>query len=141
MDWLNSEFTYHIASWIELKIKFLEKFSQQFTCWMYSKFSDHDKMSPSLKNELWNHWRTENDKDGMKDEEGELLMIEPNLFGYETPMCKEFSEFNYLLKLILIYLLRTHQSSKLMMNSKMPGYTNGTIKSLGFQINQHIVMN
>ena len=35
----------------------------------------------------------------MEDEEGELFRIETNLFDYETPICKEFNEFNYLLKI------------------------------------------
>lgn len=35
----------------------------------------------------------------MEDEEGELFRIETNLFDYEIPLCKEFNEFNYLLKI------------------------------------------
>lgn len=50
MDWLNFELSDHINSWVGLKVKFLEKFSPQFTCWMNSKFGCPDKISPSLKN-------------------------------------------------------------------------------------------
>ena len=53
-------------------------------------------MSSPLKNKLWTYWRAGNDEEEMEDEEGELFRIETNLFEYETPLCKEFKEFNYL---------------------------------------------
>ncbi|GKB24388.1 hypothetical protein Tco_0863789, partial [Tanacetum coccineum] len=34
-----------------------------------------------------------------EQEIGEIFRIETNLFNYETPMCKEVKEFNYLLKI------------------------------------------
>ncbi|GJX93494.1 hypothetical protein Tco_0348080, partial [Tanacetum coccineum] len=34
-----------------------------------------------------------------EQEIGEIFRIETNLFDYETPLCKEFKEFNYLLKI------------------------------------------
>ncbi|GKA68004.1 hypothetical protein Tco_0767921, partial [Tanacetum coccineum] len=34
-----------------------------------------------------------------EQEIGEIFRIETNLFNYETPLCKEFKEFNYLLKI------------------------------------------
>ncbi|GJT18164.1 hypothetical protein Tco_0876870 [Tanacetum coccineum] len=33
-----------------------------------------------------------------KDEIAEVLRIDTNIFGYETPICSAFNEFNYLLK-------------------------------------------
>ena len=97
--WLNKEPTKSITSWVELKIKFLEEFSPEFTCWLRSKFRYPEKMGSLLKNELWTYWRAENDEEEMEDEEGKLFRIETNLFDYETPLCKEFNEFNYLLKI------------------------------------------
>ena len=99
MDWVNFELSDHVGSWIELKVKFLEKFSPRFTWWMDSKFDCPDKMNPSLKNELWDYWRKVDDRDDTEDEESELLRIETNLFDYETPLCIKFNEFNYLLKI------------------------------------------
>ncbi|GJU40685.1 hypothetical protein Tco_1193642 [Tanacetum coccineum] len=34
-----------------------------------------------------------------EQEIGEIFRIETNLFDYETPLCKKFKEFNYLLKI------------------------------------------
>ncbi|GJW60172.1 hypothetical protein Tco_0109507 [Tanacetum coccineum] len=34
-----------------------------------------------------------------EQEISEIFRIEMNLFNYETPLCKEFKEFNYLLKI------------------------------------------
>ncbi|GJY65122.1 hypothetical protein Tco_0466582 [Tanacetum coccineum] len=34
-----------------------------------------------------------------EQETGEIFRIETNLFGYETPLCEKFKEFNYLLKI------------------------------------------
>lgn len=50
MCWLNKEPTKSITSWVELKTKFLEKFSPEFACWMRSKFRYPEKMSSPLKN-------------------------------------------------------------------------------------------
>ncbi|GKF03394.1 hypothetical protein Tco_0030317 [Tanacetum coccineum] len=33
------------------------------------------------------------------DETAKIFKIEDNLLGYETPLCKAFNEFNYLLKI------------------------------------------
>ncbi|GKE38351.1 hypothetical protein Tco_1461756 [Tanacetum coccineum] len=41
----------------------------------------------------------EADKDDDPDDIGEIFKIEGNLFDFETPLCKAFNEFNYLLKI------------------------------------------
>ncbi|GJU90555.1 hypothetical protein Tco_1302978 [Tanacetum coccineum] len=41
-----------------------------------------------------------------EQEIGEIYRIETNLFNYETPLCKEFKEFNYLLKINLDLLMK-----------------------------------
>nr|GEY15271.1 hypothetical protein [Tanacetum cinerariifolium] len=55
---------------------------------------------------LWIYWIREDDKVEFTDEEffdnedevAEVFRIDTNLFELETPMCKEFEEFNYLLQ-------------------------------------------
>ena len=64
MHWLDFEFDKPLTSWVELKIKILEKFSREFTYWLKSKFLFPEWMNSSLKNELWTYWRTGNDKRG-----------------------------------------------------------------------------
>nr|GEW46940.1 hypothetical protein [Tanacetum cinerariifolium] len=66
------------------------------------------------KGALWDYWKLESDEikptndetsdleetDHDDEEEiGEIFRIETNLFDYETSMCEEFKEFNYLLKI------------------------------------------
>nr|GFA46756.1 hypothetical protein [Tanacetum cinerariifolium] len=43
----------------------------------------------------------------------EVFRINTNIFDFETPMCKAFKEFNYLLQIDPTYLLRTLRDSKL----------------------------
>ena len=66
---------------------------------MNSKFRYPGNMSSSLKNELWIYWRDEKKNEDSVDEAAELFGIDTDLFNYETPLCKEFNEFNYLLKI------------------------------------------
>ncbi|GJT87081.1 hypothetical protein Tco_1068798 [Tanacetum coccineum] len=47
-----------------------------------------------------------------EQEIGEIFRIETNLFDYETPMCKEFKEFNYLLKIDLDLLTKDIEGFK-----------------------------
>ncbi|GJX15107.1 hypothetical protein Tco_0206865 [Tanacetum coccineum] len=66
------------------------------------------------KEALWDYWKMGSDEieptgDESSDFEetdhdneqeiGEIFRIEMNLFNYETPLCKEVNEFNYLLKI------------------------------------------
>ena len=89
---------------MELKTRFLDKFSHEeryendpeFTCWVSSKFRDAEKLSISLKIELWTYWFKRNDEEELTEEVAEFFRIKINLFDYETPLCKEF---NYLLKI------------------------------------------
>ena len=99
--WLNNEPMESITNWSELQAWFLGKFgpiehNPKFICWLKSKFRNPDKMSISLKNELWTYWKKGNDDKELNEEVAELFRIETNLFEYETPLCKEFKEFNYL---------------------------------------------
>lgn len=69
-----------------------------------------------------------------------MFRIETNLFDYETPMCKTFDEFNYLLKIDTDLFTKDLPEFKTFF-LKILGYMNGTIKFHGFQINQRIMMN
>ncbi|GJV68042.1 hypothetical protein Tco_1483551 [Tanacetum coccineum] len=66
------------------------------------------------KGALWDYWKLGSDEieptnektfdlevTNWDDEQeiGEIFKIETKLFDYETPMCKNFKEFNYLLKI------------------------------------------
>ena len=81
-----------------------------------------DKMSTFLKNEHWTYSKRGNDDEELDKEVAELLRIETNLFEYETPLCKEFKEFNYLLKIDEDVLTGDLQDLKLMKSSKTPYY-------------------
>ncbi|GJZ32347.1 hypothetical protein Tco_0577783 [Tanacetum coccineum] len=66
------------------------------------------------KGALWDYWKLGSDKTELTNEKtsnleetnhddeqeiSEIFRIETNLFNYETPLCKKFKEFNYLLKI------------------------------------------
>ncbi|GKD52981.1 hypothetical protein Tco_1286368 [Tanacetum coccineum] len=53
--------------------------------------------------------------------------INTNIFDFETPMCKAFKEFNYLLQIDPDLLTKgTLRDSKLMKNLRTIGFMNGT---------------
>nr|GEV18175.1 hypothetical protein [Tanacetum cinerariifolium] len=66
-----------ITTWEILVEKFIQKF--------YQLSDDHEEI--------------EIDEDDNPDDIAKIFMIKDNLFDYETPMCKAFNEFNYLLKI------------------------------------------
>ncbi|GJY45305.1 putative reverse transcriptase domain-containing protein [Tanacetum coccineum] len=81
----------------------------KFTEWLASKFYNHNTMDQYMKNALWIYWtRGDNeveltDKESSdfndEDEVAEIFKIDTNVFDFETPMCKAFKEFNYLLQI------------------------------------------
>ncbi|GJU67327.1 hypothetical protein Tco_1253586 [Tanacetum coccineum] len=83
-----------------------------FAKWLASKFRNHLDMDWYKKNALWIYWARGDDKVELFDEESldpndenpidenevvEIFRIETNVFDFETPTCKAFKEFNYLL--------------------------------------------
>ncbi|GJR92558.1 hypothetical protein Tco_0264732 [Tanacetum coccineum] len=73
------------------------------------------------KGALWDYWKLGSDEIEPTNEEpfdleetdhddeheiGEIFRIETNLIDYETPLCKKFKEFNYLLKIDLNLLTK-----------------------------------
>nr|GEV09969.1 retrovirus-related Pol polyprotein from transposon TNT 1-94 [Tanacetum cinerariifolium] len=84
-----------------------------FEKWLASKFANHMIVDLFTKKVLWNFWIKSNDQEGVTDEgfsdaeeasnddeqeTTEIFKIETNLFDYETSLCTEFKEFNFLLK-------------------------------------------
>nr|GFB08792.1 C2 calcium/lipid-binding domain, CaLB [Tanacetum cinerariifolium] len=75
----------------------------EFAEWLASKFYNHKTMDRYTKNALWIYWTRGDDEVELtneefsvpadenlmfKDEVAEILRIETNIFGFETPMCK-----------------------------------------------------
>ncbi|GJY74450.1 hypothetical protein Tco_0478881 [Tanacetum coccineum] len=77
-----------------------------FIEWLKSKFFNYKTMDQYTMKELWIYWIRGDDEVELTDEESsdnedeiaEVLRIDTNIFGYETPICSAFNEFNYLLK-------------------------------------------
>nr|GEX11204.1 hypothetical protein [Tanacetum cinerariifolium] len=84
-----------------------------FEEWLASKFANHKMMDPFTKKVIQEFWKKVNNNEGVTNkgfsnleeannndehEIAEIFRIETNLFDYETPLCTEFKEFNYLLK-------------------------------------------
>ncbi|GKE25009.1 hypothetical protein Tco_1436521, partial [Tanacetum coccineum] len=76
-----------------------------FTEWLGSKIFNYKTMDHYTMKALWIYWirgdnkvelTNEESSDDM-DEVAEVFRMYTNLFNFETPMCKAFKEFNYLL--------------------------------------------
>ncbi|GJU94451.1 hypothetical protein Tco_1319207 [Tanacetum coccineum] len=85
-----------------------------FVEWLAFKFSNRMTMDWYTKNALWLYWIRGDDEEVLTDEElsylkdekiseekeiAEIFRIETNIFDFETPLCKEFKEFNHLLQI------------------------------------------
>ncbi|GJV65299.1 hypothetical protein Tco_1476127 [Tanacetum coccineum] len=78
-----------------------------FTEWLGSKFFNYKTMDHYTKKALYIYWIRGDDEVELTDEESsddmdevtEVFRIDTNLFDFETPMCKAFKEFNYLLQI------------------------------------------
>nr|GEW62274.1 hypothetical protein [Tanacetum cinerariifolium] len=86
----------------------------KFENWLALTFVNYKMMDIFTKRALWDYWKLESDEIKPTNEEpfdleetdhddeqeiGEIFRIETSLFDYETPLCEEFKEFNYLLKI------------------------------------------
>ncbi|GKC16309.1 hypothetical protein Tco_1013091 [Tanacetum coccineum] len=84
----------------------------EFAKWLASKFNDHKTMDRYIKNALSMYWIRGDDEEVLTDDEfsdleeenlregneiAEIFKIETDIFLVETPLCKEFKEFNHLL--------------------------------------------
>ncbi|GJW66169.1 hypothetical protein Tco_0118053 [Tanacetum coccineum] len=78
-----------------------------FIEWLRSKFFNYKTMDHYTMKALWIYWIRGDDEVELTDEESsddedevaEVFRIDTNLFNFETPMCKAFKEFNYLLQI------------------------------------------
>ncbi|GKE13513.1 hypothetical protein Tco_1417064 [Tanacetum coccineum] len=78
-----------------------------FIEWLGSKFFNYKIMDHYTMKALWIYWirgdneveLTDEESSNDKDEVAEVFRIDTNLFNFETPMCKAFNEFNYLLQI------------------------------------------
>ncbi|GJT15841.1 hypothetical protein Tco_0874547 [Tanacetum coccineum] len=66
-----------VTTWEDLVEKFIQKF--------YQPYNENEKI--------------EAEEDDDPDDITDIFKIEGNLFDFETPLCKSFSDFNYLLKI------------------------------------------
>ncbi|GJR15346.1 VIER F-box protein 2 [Tanacetum coccineum] len=86
----------------------------EFLKWLASKFNNHKTMDWYTKNALWLYWKRGDDEEvltydelsDLKEESlredtdiVEIFRIETDIFDFETPLCKEFKEFNHLLQI------------------------------------------
>nr|GEV63028.1 homeodomain-like protein [Tanacetum cinerariifolium] len=78
-----------------------------FTEWLGSKKINYRMMDQYTKNALWIYWfrgddeveLTDEDFSDNEDDVAKVFRIDANIFNFETPMCKAFNEFNYLLQI------------------------------------------
>ncbi|GKE68062.1 hypothetical protein Tco_1526134 [Tanacetum coccineum] len=78
-----------------------------FTEWLGSKNFNYKTMDHYTKKALWIYWIRGDDEVKLTNEEffdnedevAEVFRINTNIFDFETPMCKTFKEFNYLLQI------------------------------------------
>nr|GEV46497.1 VIER F-box protein 2 [Tanacetum cinerariifolium] len=78
-----------------------------FTEWLGSKNFNYKTMDHYTMKALWIYWIRGDDEVEFTDEEfsdnedevAKVFRIDANLFEFETPMCKAFKEFNYLLQI------------------------------------------
>ncbi|GKA38718.1 hypothetical protein Tco_0731269 [Tanacetum coccineum] len=76
-EWFKKDCIGSVTTWENLVEKFIQKF--------YQLFDDHEEI--------------ETNEDDDPDDIAKNFKIEDNLFDFETPLCKAFNEFNYLLKI------------------------------------------
>ncbi|GJT23460.1 hypothetical protein Tco_0893397 [Tanacetum coccineum] len=65
----------------------------------YSVRSIRQKFNKKFNQLSDNNEEMESDEDDDPDDIDEIFMIDGNLFNYETPLCKAFKDFNYLLQI------------------------------------------
>ncbi|GJR56077.1 hypothetical protein Tco_1406598 [Tanacetum coccineum] len=119
----------------------------KFENWLASKFVNYKTIDIFTKGALWDYWKIGSDEieptgnesfdfeetnHDNEQEIGEIFRIETNLFNYETPLCKEFKEFNYLLKIDHDLLTKDNKGFKTYEELRTTGFMNGTKTYLGW---------
>ncbi|GJU67355.1 hypothetical protein Tco_1253614 [Tanacetum coccineum] len=84
-----------------------DPFDVAFTEWLGSKKFNYKTMDHYTMKALWIYWIRGDDEVELNDEKFsddmdevvKVFKIDTNLFNFETPICKAFKEFNYLLQI------------------------------------------
>nr|GEV62491.1 C2 calcium/lipid-binding domain, CaLB [Tanacetum cinerariifolium] len=81
----------------------------EFTEWLASKIFNYKTMDHYTMKSLWIYWARGDDEVELTDEESsasddkdevaKIFRIKTNVFNFETPLCRAFKEFNYLLQI------------------------------------------
>nr|GEX08127.1 hypothetical protein [Tanacetum cinerariifolium] len=111
-----------------------------FKKWLASKFANHMIMDLFTKKVLWDFWIKNNGQKGVANKEfshaekanndyeqktAEIFKIETELFDYETSLCTEFKEFNFLFKVDLklfthdIEIIKTYEDYENKLNNEL----------------------
>ncbi|GKA21487.1 reverse transcriptase domain-containing protein [Tanacetum coccineum] len=83
----------------------------EFTEWLASKIFNYKTMDHYTMKALWIYWARGDDEVEITDEESsdsededevaKIFRIKTNVFDFETPLCRAFKKFNYLLQINL----------------------------------------
>nr|GEU29527.1 hypothetical protein [Tanacetum cinerariifolium] len=115
-EWFREEFIGSVTTW--------DQNNNEFEKWLASNFKNYTVMDHVTMNTLWKFWKKNNDQKGTtfgridervnnnrepcnhriedsekENEVAEIFRIKTDVFNYESPICKTFDEFNYLLKI------------------------------------------
>nr|GEW46571.1 hypothetical protein [Tanacetum cinerariifolium] len=111
-----------------------------FEKWLASKFANHMIMDLFTKKVLWDFWIKNNGQEGVANKEfshaekanndyeqemAEIFKIVTKLFDFKTPLCTEFKEFNFLLKVDLklfthnIEIIKTYEDYENKLNNEL----------------------
>ncbi|GJY27575.1 hypothetical protein Tco_0403342 [Tanacetum coccineum] len=90
------------------------------TKWLGSKIFNYKTMDHYTMKTLWIYWIRGDDEVELTDEKcsddmdevDEVFRIDTNLFNFESPICKAFEEFNYLLQIDLDLLTKNIERFK-----------------------------
>nr|GEU81141.1 hypothetical protein [Tanacetum cinerariifolium] len=117
----------------------------EYSEWLASKFYNHKTMDQYMKNTLWIYWTRGDDKVELTDEESsdsddgdrvaEIFRIDTNVFDFETPTCKAFKEFNYLLQIDPDFLTKDIDGFKTYEIIRMTGCMSGIKTYHGYMKN------
>ncbi|GJX86180.1 hypothetical protein Tco_0336954 [Tanacetum coccineum] len=94
----------------------------EFTEWLASKIFNYKTMDHYTMKALWIYWARGDDEVEITDEESsdsededevaKIFRIKTNVFDFETPLCRAFKKFNYLLQINLDLLTKDIEGFK-----------------------------
>ncbi|GKC11639.1 hypothetical protein Tco_1008421 [Tanacetum coccineum] len=123
-EWFNKEYIGSVTTWEDLVEKFFRKYH------LLSHINEEIK--------------ADEDSDEM-NVVAEIFKIECNLFDFETPLCKAFDEFNYLLKIdtelftLDVHEIKTYEKYEYELNNNMTWVLRNRGRMTGYHINCVII--